>query len=231
MAHLVYKTSKGRVPSVTTIIGENLGWNKRQLMDWQAKMFRSGKDPDQIKTDAADIGTLCHTYIEAHMYGAEVSEEDKSKYSVDAIIIAEAGLEQFKRIVDELQLEFLETEMPLVSEKYQYGGCLDFLYKHPRVVYKDVEYQAIKCGLGDNKTSKAIYPDHLIQMGGYDGMVIESTKYRPEEFLFIKISKDITKPDDEIVKPVFVPSDKIKLGYDVFLDLRKHHGLKKELTL
>ena len=116
-----------------------------------------------------------------------------------------------------------------MSEKYQYGGCLDFLYKHPEIELDGKKYPAIKCGLGDNKTSKAIYSDYYIQLGAYDNMVKECTKYVPEEFMFIKISKDITKPDDEIVKAIIVPSKKIYLGFEVFKHLRQHADIRKEL--
>lgn len=220
MGHQKYKNSSGQiVPSVTTILSGNLGWNKQVLLNWYSRMFRAGLDPEQEKTKAADIGTLVHNYIEAHIYGTFVSPEMLAEQTTDAILIAEAGLEQFKRKIDEFQIEFLEVELPLVSDLYNYGGCLDFLYKRP----------GVKCGLGDNKTSKDVYGDYILQLGGYYGMVKEKTMYDPEESLIIKISKDITKPDDEIVKLIFIENQWVTQGHQQFLKLVELHEFNKAL--
>ena len=218
MAHATYKNSKGeKVDSVTTIISGQLGWSTQALLAWQVKMFKEGKDPTDIKNKAADIGTLVHEYIEAYIYGCEVSEKVLSKYSTDAIVIAETGLEQFKRKIEKEKIKFLETEMPLVSDEHNFGGCLDFIYTRP----------GIKCGLGDNKTSKAVYGNYIVQLGGYDILLNEKTKYRPEESLIVKINKDISKPEDEIVTLKYIDIDYVKYGANVFFGLLKQSKYKK----
>ena len=48
-----YKTQSGEiVRGVTTIIGENLGWNKNALIGWARKQALSGIDPTKIKEEA-----------------------------------------------------------------------------------------------------------------------------------------------------------------------------------
>lgn len=218
MAHATYKNSKGeKVDSVTTIIGGQLGWSTQELLAWQAKMFKEGKDPTAIKNKAADIGTLVHEYIEAYIYNCDVPEKVLKNYTTDAIVIAETGLEQFKKRIDEEEIEFLETEMPLVSDEHNFGGCLDFVYKRP----------GVRCGLGDNKTSKAIYGNYIVQLGGYDVLLNEKTKYRPEEALIVKINKDISKPDDELVSLKYINIDYVKYGANVFFGLLKQSKYKK----
>lgn len=222
MPHQVYKNKDGiKVPSVTTIISDNLGWNKNTLLAWQARMFKDGKDPTKIKKDAADIGTLVHLYIESFIANKEIDNEIKKQYNMEAILIAEAGIDQFIKQTKEHDIEYTATELPFVSETYRYGGCLDFLYRRP----------GIKCGIGDNKTSKGIYPEYFVQLGGYYNLVIENTDHKPEECLFVKISKDITKPEDDIVKFIFVPINKLYTGFEVFKHLIDFYNFKKELVL
>ena len=57
--HTKYYLADGtQVPSVTTIIGGQLGWNKRMLMAWSKREAAAGRDPDKVRDKAADIGTL-----------------------------------------------------------------------------------------------------------------------------------------------------------------------------
>ena len=53
------------------------------------------------------------------------------------------------------RMRIFESELPLVSEKYRFGGTLDAMFIQD------------KLSLGDYKTG-SLYPDHLIQVvGGY----------------------------------------------------------------
>lgn len=214
MAHPHYENKqKIKVPSVTEIISSNCGWNKTVLMAWQRKMLLAGRDPNKIKENAASIGSLVHLYIERFILGESITDKDLKDYKPEAIIIAESGLEQFKKKIGESKIEFLETEMSLVSDVYNFGGTLDCIYKRP----------GVEIGLGDNKTSKSIYSDYIIQLGGYDILLNEKTGYKPVESLIIKISKDITKPDDEIVSLKFIDIYTVKEGSKVFLNLLENN--------
>src|ERR1017187_1331381 len=150
MAHTIYKNSKGeRVKSVTTIIGGSLGWNKQMLMAWQAREFKSGNDPTLKTQKASDKGTSCHEYISSYFYNRPMEESFKKDFDLDAIVLAERAVEQFKQALKEQEYEILDSELPLVSEVYQYAGCLDGRMKH-----------GSKIVLFDIKTSKGIYSDH-----------------------------------------------------------------------
>lgn len=214
----VYKNIAGvRVPSVTTIIESNLGWNKRVLMAWQARMFREGKDPDKIKGDAADLGTLVHDFVESYIYGDEIKQDVLAKYSMDQIAIAERGLEQFKEISNREHFEWLETEMALVSEVYQYGGRLDGLCTRG--------FKPAIC-LADTKTSSGIYDEYIVQLAGYRGLLRECTDYNPKEFFFIHISKDPSLDLDKIIEIIDVPEEALDVGWTVFKSLLEQHKAK-----
>ncbi len=49
-----------RIPSVTTNIGQNLGWNKQALMNWANECGLNGKRHHDVAGEAAQAGTLCH---------------------------------------------------------------------------------------------------------------------------------------------------------------------------
>lgn len=218
---MVYKNKAGkRMPSVTTIIGGNLGWNKQVLLKWYAKEFRAGRDPEVTVEKACNTGTLVHAYVEADVTGVKVVDEVLKKYSMDAILIAQAGLEQWIKLKEENEIEIDLCERGLVSEKYQYGGCIDLGGKVKK-----------RRSLLDIKTSRDIYADHIIQMGGYDNLLIENDVFEPEDYYFVSISKDPTKEEDEIIKLIKVETNTIKTGFEVFKQLRWLHSIQKELKI
>ena len=64
-AHTRYTDSTGkRVSSVTTVIGESLGWNKNMLIAWSRREGMAGRDPHKVRDEAAESGTLAHTLCE-----------------------------------------------------------------------------------------------------------------------------------------------------------------------
>jgi hypothetical protein len=219
MANDKYRNKANKiVPSVTTIIGSNLGWNTRTLMAWQARMFRDGKDPDLVKDDAAILGTLVHDFVEAEIYGTSIDTETLKEHSMQHIAIAERGVEQFRQICSERAVKWLETELPLVSETYQYGGRLDGLCTLDGLPMVN---------LADVKTSKAIYAEFIIQLAGYDNLLLECTEYRPEGYLFFHISKDLSLDTENIITIKSVPKEAIDKGWDIFKQLLIQHEYNK----
>ena len=90
-AHTRYKNDEGKViPSVTTIIGGNLGWNKGALIGWSRKMALQGIDPNKERDEAADVGTLAHALIEEYITEKALLLE---VISVDRDLYAPANLE------------------------------------------------------------------------------------------------------------------------------------------
>lgn len=221
MGTMVYKNSSGKiVPSVTTVIS-NLGWNKQALMYWSVKMMKQGINPLEYRDKAAELGTLIHSYIEAHIYGTEVSLEEKQKFEFEDILIAEKGLQFFKQKEKELGILWKESELPLVSEQYQYGGTMDGVAVIDGVL-----------NLIDVKSSNDIWADHIIQLGAYHHLLLENTNYIPQQFRIIKVSKDkekILTDGEELVKFIEIPMESIKRGFDVFLKLRDIHQFKSTM--
>jgi hypothetical protein len=152
--HQYYKTTDGiRVPSVTTIIGTNLGWNKGALMGWVKKMMREGKDPDKVRDQAADIGTITHGMIEAHIKGESFPTEEYAPVDVEKAL---SGYQAYLDWENQHNVDPVASELGLVSEKYRYGGTLDFIAYVDNIV-----------SLVDFKTSNGLYVDHRIQLAAY----------------------------------------------------------------
>ncbi|MGH8899423.1 MAG: hypothetical protein ACRDZ4_20955 [Egibacteraceae bacterium] len=163
-----YYSAKGdRLPGVTWVIGQNLGWNKDALMRWANREGIAGRD---IRGDrsaskvAADVGTAVHTMIEAHAQGwdpvaaagsqlTDLSEADQAK--------VRSGYDGFKRWFRNNRLVVVGTELHGVDEEYQTGFCLDAL------ALEDTEGEKPDLALVDWKSSKGTYADHFIQVSAY----------------------------------------------------------------
>lgn len=143
-----YQLKSGeKVPGVTTVIGGQLAWNKGALMYWAWSQGKEGKDFRETKDEAADLGTRVHALIEMEMRGQKPPEIPTD---------CEASLIAFYEWRDAFKLEGTASEVSLVSEKYRYGGTIDY----------PVMVSGRRCIL-DLKTSKAVYPDHRIQLAAY----------------------------------------------------------------
>jgi hypothetical protein len=156
-----YITSTGQiVPGVTTIIGNNLGWNKNMLIAWSRREAMKGNDPEAIKDESADIGTIAHYLCECDAKG---KTPELGQYAPDNVDIAKRcfnGYLEWKKLYD---IKEIQSEMALVSNKYGYGGTIDMLFK--------LEDKLI---LGDIKTSNDIYVEHKIQVAAYKELLTEN---------------------------------------------------------
>jgi hypothetical protein len=154
MPTMQYRNSVGeRVPGVTTVISTNLGWNKQALMWWANQVGQEGRSHRDVSGAAADAGTCAHYLIECRIKN---KEPDTRNFDDDCLSLAYQALENFDRWAKTFELEVVDTEVPFVSELYGYGGCIDC----PAYVQGDL------C-IVDWKTSKAVYPDHVIQLAAY----------------------------------------------------------------
>jgi hypothetical protein len=141
------------VPSVTTLLG-NLGWKSFGLMFWAHKIGKQGLDLKDERTKLADVGTMVHAFAEADITGRpqpeflEATAEDRQK-AQDAF----RGYLEWKAST---RIDPIASEIALVSERYKYGGRLD------AITSRDGD-----AGLLDFKSSKDLYPDHLVQLAAY----------------------------------------------------------------
>lgn len=154
-----------KVPGTTTVIGRFK--DSGGLLFWA---FAQGKLAEQgvisrlyDKADeAAEQGTLAHEYIDAHIHGQEPALDEQNAAQAATAYRAYLGWEQ------NYQIEFVATEITLVSEEYAFGGTIDA-----------VALIGNSLCLVDWKTSNAVYPDHLIQLAAYGQLWNENNPDRP----------------------------------------------------
>ena len=153
MSHTVYKVNGKRVKSVTTLINAHLGWSKGALIGWTRKHCLKGDDSMAIMKEAGRIGTLAHKMIEEFTKGGVVNLDG---YTPNEISQAKTAYYGFYNWFANNNVNFRETEMKLVSEKYGFGGTFDAV----AIVNE-------KLVLIDFKSSNAVHDEFLIQLAAY----------------------------------------------------------------
>ena len=152
--HQPYITVSGqKVPSVTTIIGSNLGWNKNILLGWTRKKMNEGIDPLRIRDFAGEVGTVAHGLIEQFFTGEVFNIYE---YPSEAVTAAQVSYGAFQAFESTNDLEMEESEVPVVHEILNYGGTIDWVGK----------LNGVRC-MVDFKTSSSVHVDHYIQLCAY----------------------------------------------------------------
>ena len=151
MPAIIYKTADGkRVPSVTTI--NKIGDDPGGLIHWAWNLGTEGKDYREARDESAEAGTLGHALVDAAIHNTEI---DLSRFTDE---IKEQGLRAFGAYIEwrkQTKLKFVAGETPLVSKKYNFGGCLDAVaLQHGRYVLADWK-------------SGALYPSYRCQLAAY----------------------------------------------------------------
>ena len=180
-----YKNKSGkRLRSVTTIIGNQLGWNKQALIAWYTKLAMSGQDPYVELQIAGRIGTLAHELIEAYITDKPM---DQSEFTANEQIQARIAYNSFCAWHRKYKPKFIATELSLVSEKYQFGGTFDAIAKINNKNY-----------LVDFKTSNDIYQEYEIQLGAYHQLWQEyNPNIKIHGAIILKLSKDVTMYEEK----------------------------------
>jgi len=175
--HTVYKTTGGsRVPGVTTIINSSLGWNKNVLMAWQRKELLAGRDPNKVRDQAADIGTLTHFMIECHIKGAKPDTSEFSKHDIDK---AENGFLGFLEWESKYSPHYIHSEFGFVNTELMYGGTVDAIARKNGSLW-----------LIDLKTSKGVYVDHKLQVAAYKFGYEKATGTKTDEVHILQLNKN-----------------------------------------
>ena len=205
-AHIVYKTSDGRrVPGATTITGL---LNKPYLVAWANNLGLEGIDSTKYRDEAADVGTLAHAMIQAHLTGEKVNLNDFSKTQID---LAENAMIKFYEWEKQHDIKVVFCEEPLVSDRLRYGGTIDCL------AYIDGVLTLL-----DFKTSKAIYDEYFVQLAAYAELLREHG-YTVRKCRILRIGRDEVEGFEERVI-----SDWGKY-FKIFENLLNIYYLKKEL--
>jgi hypothetical protein len=152
-----YKNAAGLpVPGTTTVIGRFK--DSGPLLHWafgQGRLAERGVISSlyEKRDEAADVGTLAHAMVEAHIKGfvpmpGSLIPEIQEK--------AETAYRAYLKWESMTRLKIVAQEISMVSETYQFGGTLDAIGELGQEL----------CLL-DWKTSNGVYPDFLIQLAAY----------------------------------------------------------------
>lgn len=184
-AHTIYRNAAGkRVPGTTTISG--ILDKSRFLVPWANQLGLQGIDCSSYVDEKAKSGTLAHAMISAELAGGEpIDFSAYTKYEIDAAENSFIKWLDWKKTHD---IEPILVEACLVSEEYQYGGQID--------CYAKIDG---RLALIDNKTSKAIYPEHWLQVAGYS-IILEELGYQVDEVRILQIGRDESEGFHEEVK-------------------------------
>ena len=162
--HTKYFLKDGtRVSGATTIINNNLGWNKNVLVAWARKTAIQGEDPNKVRDKAAEIGTIAHKMIEWHLKNKDPDNKWLAEYAPADVDKAENAFLAYLDWESQHDVKVVKSEEKLVSEKYKYGGTLDFVAKVDG-----------KLSLIDFKTSNGLYVEHKIQVAAYEYLYYEN---------------------------------------------------------
>lgn len=156
--HQRYKLRNGElVPGVTTVLGV---MNKPALVPWANKLGLQGIEVGKYVDVLAEIGTIAHEMILCHVKNEKFKTDN---IPTDLIDKAENSFLSYLEWEKGHKVEPIECECPLVSEKWKFGGCLDFYGRIDGVLT-----------LKDYKSGKAIWPEHLYQVAAYKELAIEN---------------------------------------------------------
>lgn len=213
-----YYVEGKRVPSVTTIIGSNLGWNKDPLMYWAWKQGTEGLDFRTIKEKAANAGTIAHDMIECDLKG--VPYKPAKNADPELLELAQKAFKNYLNWKTNVKFEVIGLEVPLVHRVYKFGGCIDCIARVNGLV-----------SLFDWKTSNSIHEDYIMQLAAYENMWNHNN---PNEL--IEGGAYLLRIDKENGAWAFLHWDKFQVkdditglmtpAFDYFLALRKLHTAK-----
>jgi len=205
--HQVYTLSSGEiVPSVTTVIGLLA---KPQLIEWAWKQGINGYDIHKIKNSTADAGSLAHQMILDFL---KLQRTDTKEYSKDIIDLAENSFLSFLEWQKHKTIEPILIETSLVSERYKYGGTLDFYGKLDGILT-----------LVDWKTGSGIYDSYVYQLSAYRNLLIENGYENPERVMIVRINREENERFEELVKK------NTDIEFEIFKRLVEIYHLQKQL--
>lgn len=233
-----YRLKDGtRCPSVTTICGRfkesgGLIWWANRLALEPLLQIRSvlenGRDEaaiaaflavdpaawdhKQAAARAADAGTIAHQMVDDFIHSREF---DPSKFQPDLVEMAKPAYGAFREWADQSRLEIIETEKPLVSEQYKFGGTRDAIgLRGNRSIL-------------DWKSSNSIYPEYLLQLAAYGILDEEAGNQITGGYHLVRFSKQESPGDP--VHFVHHYWDSLTKARAAFLLCRELYGLMAEL--
>jgi len=171
----VYIDAVGNIlPSVTQIIGEDLGWGTSHLMAWA----RRNPNYEEEQLVAGIIGTLAHEMVERDLLGLE--QKPYSYFHENVILAAKRAFSAWLKWKATHEFKLIAVEQKLVSEKYKVGGTLDIVV--------DMNFMTT---LVDLKTSRTVNLEHLIQISTYGQIWNELHPDNPiKKYCLLRLDKE-----------------------------------------
>jgi hypothetical protein len=216
MGHTIYKLkNEQKVDSVTTIIGNVLGFNKEILMKWTRSLAFKGINSDNVKKESATIGTAAHYLVESKMINQKVDKtklEHLNKEQLEKVKNAYKSFVEWEK--DWKPDEYVHNEIQLVSENHKFGGTIDIVAKKDNNLY-----------ILDNKTSNSLHIEMIIQLGAYKILFEENFPEKIYQCGIIKIEKEKINYNFKLV-----PEESLNAGMEIFLNALKINELKNKLV-
>ncbi len=206
MAKKKYVNATGEtVPSVTTALAII---DKPALVGWANKMGLNGIDTNKYKNELADVGTLAHYFIMCRLSEELPDFSENSPKQVDAAMKCYAKFTDWET---RNPLKPILTEHEMVSEQYQYGGCID--------LYCLSSGQLMLC---DFKTGSGIFPEMIYQVAAYRQLLRESG-FIVSKVIILRIGRD----DSEGAEEKILSSSQLDVGFEIFIHALAIHKLTK----
>jgi len=200
----IYKNKENkRLCGVTTIIGL---LNKPQLVVWANRLGLDGIETGKYVDDLANVGTLAHAMVFAHLNNEKLNLDEYSKNDIDR---AENAMISFLEWSKDKNIKVILAETPLVSEAMQVGGTPD--------LYAEINGEKV---LVDFKTGKAIYDEHFLQVSAYR-LLLEEIGHKVNKAIIVRIGRDETEGFETRTITNF------KINEEIFKHLLAIHQLRK----
>jgi hypothetical protein len=242
---LVFDSDKHRywlngveAPAVTTIVGQLdksnqlVWWNSNLIVEYlhdEFDKFTSGEmelNPEntgrilsqarvhheELREKAADLGSRAHRLIEADLNIGEFTEkefvvDDDLEPSYSAYLNWKESFEIFKPIATEI--------MTYGDYPCLYAGTADWIINLDNRIL-----------LGDIKTSKAIYPEYLIQLSAYRKSLTETNGIEIESMGILRLDKVTGIPEW-----MEFSDAQYKLAFRIFKHLCKVWHYRRDLKI
>lgn len=192
MPHTKYLNKYGQeVPSVTTILQVI---NKPALVNWANKMGLQGIKVGEKLNNAANVGTLAHSIIENWIKGGKPNWQN---YNREQIMQACKCAKRFFEWVQKQDVfKPIVSEIELVSEQYNYGGCVDLIanvngkrtvidFKTCSGIWDEAKYQTSAYFNMANENGFDV-TDILIIRIGWESFETFNVEYKQEAFKVFK---------------------------------------------
>lgn len=183
-------------PSVTTVIGQTLGWSKDALIGWAYKLGKEGRSLRE-RDDAALLGQAVH-----HLAGQAFGAPESGETFTDSVI--EAAKPNAERVIGWIgeRYEVVECERAIIGERY--AGTLDYVLRCR---------QDGRLVVADLKTGKGVYDEVSIQLGAYDALRLYAGDGQCDRGLVIHAAAG------ESIEGYALTREQISAGADAFFHL------------